>query len=129
VSVEAPVHEVVRLALPAELECVRIARLTASAVATTLGFDVEEIEDLRIAVDELSSLLVERSTPGGQLELEFTMGPETLGIVGQAPAGDSADEPVEYLTAQVLQAVIEEYELRHADGRLAFSCVARRRPE
>jgi serine/threonine-protein kinase RsbW len=54
--------EVVRLTIPAALEFVRIARLTASGVASRLGFDIDEIEDLRVAVDELSSILVDAST-------------------------------------------------------------------
>ena len=43
----------IELVLPADTRLVRVARLVASGVATAAGFDVDEVEDLRIAVDEV----------------------------------------------------------------------------
>ena len=62
--------EVVRLSVPASLEYLRIVRLTVSGVASRLGFDVDTIENLRIAVDELASTVVDTDI-GGVLELSF----------------------------------------------------------
>src|SRR5919197_3598599 len=76
------VPETVRLTIPAALEFVRIARLTASGVASRVGFDVEEIEDLRVAVDELSSILVD-STGAELLELAFTPSDDGIEIEGR----------------------------------------------
>jgi hypothetical protein len=45
--------EVVAVTLPAEVDLVVLARFTAATIAARAGFDVEEIEDLRLAVDEL----------------------------------------------------------------------------
>ena len=64
--------ETIRLTVPAALEYVRIVRLTASGVASRLGFDVEEIEDLRVAVDELASIVVE-AADGGELTVDFAV--------------------------------------------------------
>ena len=75
--------ETIRLTVPAALEYVRIVRLTASGVASRLGFDVEEIEDLRVAVDELSSLVVE-SADGGDLSVQFAVQDNALRIEGDA---------------------------------------------
>jgi hypothetical protein len=52
-------EDIVRLSVPAALEYVRIVRLTGSGVASRLGFDIEEIENLRVAVDELASVAIE----------------------------------------------------------------------
>ena len=117
--------EVVRLTVPAELECVRIVRLTASAIATRFGFDFEEVEDIRIAVDELASLLLERAGPG-ELQLEFHGSPESLRVTGRAPANGRTDMCVEPLTAQVLRAVIDDYELDRIDDHICFACTSRR---
>ena len=75
--------ETIRLSVPAALEYVRIVRLTASGVASRLGFDVEEIEDLRVAVDELASLVVE-SADGGELAVQFDVRDDILRIEGEA---------------------------------------------
>src|SRR3954471_9418272 len=98
-SVAAP--ETVRLTIPAALEFVRIARLTASGVASRVGFDVDEIEDLRVAVDELSSILVE--APGAnQLELSFTSTAEGIEIEGRRTIDGGSPPAVDELTRQIL---------------------------
>ena len=43
----------VRLVVPAAAEYLRLVRLTAAGMASRLGFTFDEVEDLRIAVDEL----------------------------------------------------------------------------
>jgi len=55
--------EVVRLSLPALPDYVRIVRLAASGIATNLGFDVDELDDLRFAVGELVNLTLEVCKP------------------------------------------------------------------
>ena len=77
--------ETIRLAVPAALEYVRIVRLTASGVASRLGFDVEEIEDLRVAVDELASMVVE-SADGGELGVQFAVRDDVAAHRGRAPS-------------------------------------------
>jgi serine/threonine-protein kinase RsbW len=117
--------ETVRLTVPAALEYVRIVRLTASGVASRLGFDVEEIEDLRVAVDELTSLIVD-AADGNELEVVFAVFDDALHIDGEAdakPGGAAA--AVEDLTGQILAAVVDEWRLETTDGRLRFCCVKR----
>ncbi len=50
-----PREDVVRLSVPAVLEYLRIVRMTSSGVASRLGSDIEEIENLRVALDELGA--------------------------------------------------------------------------
>jgi len=45
--------EFIEISFPALADLVVLARFTASIVAGRAGFDLEEIEDLRLAVDEL----------------------------------------------------------------------------
>ncbi len=104
-----PREDAVRLSMPAALEYVRIVRLTGSGVASRLGFDIEEIENLRVALDELASLVIDFATEG---ELEMI--------------AEGVEVGVEELTAQILKAVIDDYELQTADGYVCFSCVTRR---
>ncbi|HEV2952614.1 MAG TPA: anti-sigma factor, partial [Candidatus Dormibacteraeota bacterium] len=62
--------DLVTLSIPVSADLLVLARLTAATVASRAGFDVEEIEDLRLAVDELCISLVNEGG-GGRLELEF----------------------------------------------------------
>ena len=97
--------------MPAALEYVRIVRLTGSGVASRLGFDIEEIENLRVALDELASMAIDAARPG-ELEITFFTTDTELRITGRAPVATGADVGVEALTAQILKAVIDDYELR-----------------
>jgi len=45
--------ELIELSFPPTVDHVVLARFTAATVATRASFDVDEIEDLRLAVDEL----------------------------------------------------------------------------
>jgi serine/threonine-protein kinase RsbW len=121
----ARTEDAVRLSVPAALEYVRIVRLTGSGVASRLGFDVEEIENLRVALDELASMAIELADQG-ELEVTFSTTDTELRIEGRAPVADGVDVGVEALTAQILKAVIDDYELRAVDGHVCFSCVTRR---
>jgi len=118
-------NDIVRLSVPAALEYVRIVRLTGSGVASRLGFDIEEIENLRVALDELASMAIDVAD-SGELEITFFTTDNELRVTGRAPVADGTDVVVEPLTAQILKAVIDDYELRTADGYVCFSCVTRR---
>jgi len=115
-------QDVVRLVVPAALEYVRIVRLTASGVASRLGLDVDEIENLRVAVDELASMVVDKATIG-ELEVSFTAQEGELRIVGHAPVSPGTELSVDELTGQILNAVCDKYELAAVEGVGQFVCV------
>ncbi len=118
-------EDAVKLTVPASLEYVRIVRLTGSGVASRLGFDIEEIENFRVALDELASMAIDVAS-GGELEMTFFTTDSELRVEGRAPIADGVEVAVESLTAQILKAVIDDYELKADDGHVCFSCVTRR---
>src|ERR1700745_3722998 len=77
--------EIVRLSVPRSLEYVRLVRLTAAGFASRLGYDVEDIDDVRRAGDELASIVVE-SGDGGELEVLFYVAAGSLVVEGSASA-------------------------------------------
>jgi len=111
--------DVVRLSVPRALEYVRLVRLMASGFASRLGYDVEEIDDVRRAVDELASIVVESGT-GGELQVTFEVADGVLVIEGSVPAGQ---EPVvDELAHQILAVVVTHHEARLDRDRAVFRC-------
>jgi serine/threonine-protein kinase RsbW len=53
----------VELRLPNRPEFVAVARLTVAAVACRMGFDVSEIEDIKVAVGEACTNAIEHGVP------------------------------------------------------------------
>lgn len=128
--------EEVRLAVPALPEYVRLARLTAVGLASRLGFTFDDVEDLRIAVDELCYLLVGAEGRPGSITLTFAMDGTGLVITGRGPAAaapsdwsgsaPSADVgPAEFaeLSEQILSAVVDEYDATREDGTVTIRMV------
>ena len=65
--------DIVELTIPVKADLVVLARLTAATVASRADFDVEEIEDLRLAVDELCISVIQDSLEG-RLDLHVQSG-------------------------------------------------------
>lgn len=73
-------NDVVNLSLPSKPEYVSVARLTASFVANKMGFDIEAIEDIKLAVGEACNNAVLHAGTSISYNLEFTQNSEMLVI-------------------------------------------------
>jgi hypothetical protein len=84
----------VEIWLPADATMLFLARMTAAAVATRADLDFEQVEDLRLAVDELCIGLLSAQVPAGQLALLFQWDDDgTLDVVGSlVPEGNAASD-------------------------------------
>lgn len=111
--------EEVRLVLPALPAYVRLARLTATGLASRVGFSYDEVEDLRIAVDELCYLLVGAQGRPGTITLTFSMDSVGLVVAGEGRAGGGRAEFAE-LSEQILAAIVEDGDVTRGDGTIAF---------
>jgi serine/threonine-protein kinase RsbW len=59
---------------PADTAYVAVLRITTAGLAARLDFTLDDIEDLRMAVGEASTMLLERARPGGQLIAKYHLG-------------------------------------------------------
>ena len=123
--------EEVRLKVPAVPELLSLARVAASGVASRLGFTYDEVQDLRLAVDELCFALTEGRPQDGWLSVRYVVRGDagTLEVQGKA----SFDVPparlrLGELSGTVLGALVDEYEVHRRDGggQASFRLVKRR---
>ncbi len=63
-------REIVELSIPVGADLLVLARFAAATIASRAGFDLEEIDDLRLAVDELCVSLIEEGDHG-RLNIEL----------------------------------------------------------
>src|SRR5688572_24117255 len=115
--------------MPATPQLLRVARLTAAALASRLGFSFDEIEDVKIAVDELCFALVGSRGRDGSLTITYRLSDEQLEISGEGEFAmdgtEQAPAPSE-LSAQILAAVVDEHELTRDGDAMRFRLVKRR---
>ncbi len=117
----------VRLVVPAMPEYLRLVRLTAAGMASRLGFTFDEVEDLRIAVDELCFHLLgdnhddEPDPPDDPrtMDLVYSAGPDFITITGSTGLSGAVPVPSE-LSEQILSALVDDHEVSGRDGTVSF---------
>ena len=70
----------VTVCMPAEGAYLSVLRTATAGLAARLDFTLDEIEDLRIAVDEACAMLLGQAVPGTGLECTFTLGRDLMTI-------------------------------------------------
>ena len=106
----------VHLALPATPEFVRLARVTATGLASRAGFSIDEVEDLRLAIDELCFTLIGTKGREGRLELRYRLDGTSLEVNGSLN-GDQVDPPhLSDWSDQILDALVDEHEVGRTVG-------------
>lgn len=104
------------LEVPAVPASLRVVRMVAATVAADAGFDIDEVDDVRMAVDELCAAVIE-SGPASPLRIHVRLADEQLVVRVQAaqpdPAGAAA---LDELRAAVLGATAGDYGFALADG-------------
>ena len=86
----------VTIRLPAEGAYLSVLRTATAGLAARLDFTLDEIEDLRIAVDEACAMLLAQAAAGTTLECDFTLDRDTMTIavsaqsrLGEPPGKDT----------------------------------------
>jgi serine/threonine-protein kinase RsbW len=107
-------NEPVELIIPVQSDLVVLARLTAATVASRAGFNVEEVEDLRLAVDELCVSIVNGSG-AGRLNLTFLTTDGSVEVICvldgpiSAPVQTDDDYGEHDLSVRILDALVDEH--------------------
>jgi serine/threonine-protein kinase RsbW len=78
------VQDRVTIQMPAEGAYLSVLRTATAGLAARLDFTLDEIEDLRIAVDEACGMLLGQAAPGANLKCDFTLGPDRISIAVSA---------------------------------------------
>jgi len=86
------VADTVELRVPADPAYLAVIRTASVGLAARLDLTLDEIEDLRIAVDEACALLLDhRAHAGEDLNAAFTIHPDTLEVRVHGPARSLPD--------------------------------------
>ena len=111
--------DVVKLEVGGDHRHVRIARLVASGVASLAGFDVESVEDLRIAIDEGCVWLIDHGR-GQPLHLELRPLSTGIEVIGETDHDGQTDATPSVLVEQILSASCKEHHFETDGDVLRF---------
>ena len=112
------------LSLPPRSSHLRIARLTASSFAADLGFGLDDTEDLRVAVTELCSALLqdERSGDGDgpRIELHYRVDGDRVVVEGRRPGMSGALPELDPIARELLAVTTDAHALEAQDDDWTF---------
>ncbi|MGN6792175.1 MAG: anti-sigma factor [Streptosporangiaceae bacterium] len=82
--------------MPADGAYLSVLRTATAGLAARLDFTLDEIEDMRIAVDEACAMVLSQAIPGSDLQCDFALGQDSMTVrvsvsclAPRVPAGDT----------------------------------------
>ncbi|MBO0747700.1 MAG: hypothetical protein J2O47_05085 [Acidimicrobiaceae bacterium] len=114
--------------MPARPEFLRLARVTAAGLASRLGFSFDEVEDLRLAIDELCYGMTGAEGRDGVVRVRYLLAPDQLVVEGEAHIPDPPEvdhSRLSELSEVILGALVDDHEFVEAAEGPRFRLVKR----
>jgi serine/threonine-protein kinase RsbW len=114
--------ESISINIPASPEYLKVVRLIVAGLASRLGFTIDDIEDLKIAVDELSAYLTGAQGREGTLDIGFDLHDDKIDIrgIGRFSAGTKVRTDLTDMSKMILETVVDDAALEQTDGMPTF---------
>jgi serine/threonine-protein kinase RsbW len=111
----------VTVRMPADGAYLSVLRTATAGLAARLDFTLDDIEDLRIAVDEACAMLLSQAIPGSSLECSFALEPDAMTISVSVPCLNPRTPSGDTFAWTVLAALAGSVEAQAGPGdRLAI---------
>jgi serine/threonine-protein kinase RsbW len=123
----ATVEDAVEIRLPADSVYLSVLRTATAGLAARLDFTLDEIEDLRIAVDEACAMLLPQALEPSQLICRFTLTSETLEVTVTVPTADGELPAKNTFSWTVLAALAGDVDTGSDDERQVWIRLRKRR--
>ena len=107
--------------LPADTAYVAVLRMATAGLAARLDFTLDDIEDLRMAVGEASTMLLDRARPGGRLVARYHLRPGRIDVQVSVDAVRPTTPDTDSFAWQVLTNAATEVSADAGDDVLTIS--------
>lgn len=123
-----PDGDVVAVQVPADVAYVATLRLTAASLAARCDLTVDDIEDLRLAVDEACALLLPHAQVDSVLDAHFELASGRLVVTATIDSPDSSEASPDRsgFAWSVLSALASEVGVQGSNGHLSITVTKRR---
>jgi serine/threonine-protein kinase RsbW len=121
------VEDTVEIRLPADSAYLSVLRTATAGLAARLDFTLDEIEDLRIAVDEACAMLLPAAIDTATLTCRFRLDPTTLEVTVTIPTTRGQLPERDTFSWTVLSALAGEVDTGLDDDRQVWIRLRKRR--
>jgi anti-sigma regulatory factor (Ser/Thr protein kinase) len=111
-ELDDPHAELIELELPLHHRHASTVRVVAASLGADAGFTVDEIEDLRLGVNEAVSVLADvDDADGARLRLRFAVSGQTMTVTATRTGVDRVVkiDDVDELAVRILRAVVDDF--------------------
>jgi serine/threonine-protein kinase RsbW len=115
-----PDGDTVEVRIPADVVYVSTLRLTAASLAARCDLTIDDIEDLRLAVDEACALLLPHARPDSTLDARFELAAGRLAVETSVQTDDAAEPDRSGFAWTVLGALASTVDVHKEPDRLAI---------
>jgi serine/threonine-protein kinase RsbW len=122
-----PADDVVRISVPAVPDQVAVLRAAAAVIATRQDFSLDDIDDLRILIDEAASVLL-MSGATGQLECEIVAIDDSVSFALRGHLPDGREPHGEGFAWSILKALAHDVSSDVEDGTHVITVSRHRGP-
>lgn len=120
-------HPAVTMQVPAHADFVSTLRITAASLGANCELTVDDIEDLRLAVDEACALLLRVAHRDSTMDARFELAAGNLAVILSVPSAAGATAPDrEGLGWAVLSALATSVDVANTDASMALTVTKRR---
>jgi serine/threonine-protein kinase RsbW len=116
-----PDGDAVEVRIPADVVYVATLRLTAASLAARCDLTIDDIEDLRLAVDEACALLLPHASSDSTLDARFELAAGRLSVETSVSTVDSAEPDRSGFAWTVLGALASSVDVHSDEGRLTIA--------
>ncbi len=119
--------ENVKVSLPSKPQYVSIARMTSSVIANKIGFNIEDIEDIKVAVGEACNNAVIHGCEDSNFNVEFTISSDKVIIevrdegkgfeVDKCPCPDICNPKEGGLGIFIIKSLMDDVEVKSSPGK------------
>src|SRR5947209_8578633 len=114
---QRPDGDAVEVRIPADVVYVSTLRLTAASLAARCDLTIDDIEDLRLAVDEACALLLPHADGQSTLDARFELSSGRLSVETSVATGESAEPDRSGFAWTVLGALATTVDVHNSGGR------------
>ena len=114
----------VELRIPASSAYLTLARATTNSACARLGFTLDRLDDVTLAVDEAVSLLIGDAVPGTDLTCRWFIEPDSITITITSVSSAGRTPRTTSFAWTVLTALVDRAEAEFADGRVTLALTA-----
>jgi len=116
-------HDQVQLQLPGAPEYGRVARIAAAHLALRRGFSLNEIDDLRLVIDEAVVMLLGPGLPTGRLDITYSVEGDEVGVDARVLSDPDIPLPVDRMDrfAELVGELVDSYDIDPATYRIRLS--------